>query len=423
MDVETCQILSNIVINSHTLTSLNVSSCNLPANSVGLLLASASSNSNLHKIKLYFANNNLEEQTNTMLVSTSLSRPFPHLNTLDLSSTKLNEKTLISIIEAISNYATGLTTLVLNDLFSPITGHIPGARVAHLLADMTLLLPNLTSLSLANNAASFFGSDADNILTPFLQRMHRNSTVLQLNLSGNRMGDKLAVAVAEMLRYNTCLVDLSLDDNRTTITGFQAIEYSLHRNRTLQKFDSPITDIKRSLTSLSNETKEKKLLSILSKIQLAVFFNRQSNGTHEMVNDPVNPTPRSGPILLFEGQNPPGEGPAIMQTPIPGAEYYNQADNSNNNHNNNNYSYNNSNNNSYSSNNNNNIGYSSGYSNNDGNYRSQVTNDWPVSQPEWAHSATNSSNYQSENQSWAPQSENRISELNQALASVFNSDI
>ena len=476
LDVDTCQIFSNFVINSTTLQSLNVSNCNLSVNSAGLLIAAASSNPSGIGIKLNFSSNNLEEPTN-ILFSSSLARASS-LHTLDISSSKLSEKSLLNVIETLSNCATSLHTLVLNDLFGVISGHIPGARMAHLLADMTLLLPNLKSLSIGHNQGSFLGHTSENVILPFLQRMHRNSSLLQLSVPGNRLSDKLAVAIAEMLRYNTTLVELNMDDNRTTLTGFQAIEYSLHRNRTLQKLENPLLDIKRCMSSLSaNEMKEKKLFTIISNIQLAVYFNRQSNGAHPLVEETPLPPPRSGPIFVFEGQSLPAEGPAVMNTPIPGVDYQPGQDawSNNNNINNNGYSsdYNSG---AYSNNNNSNNGYNSGFydssqispnnainnSNNNGsnfavsyenaspNYYQVNANEWPETHVSTTNTnkgfaslasdnnnnngfsnsgfasnnngfASNNNNGFASNSQWAPPTEdtNRSSDLYSALASVL----
>merc|ERR1712137_1457804 len=97
------------------------------------------------------------------------------------------------------------------------------------------------------------------------------------SLAGNRLADKLAVNVAEMLRCNTKLVSLNVDNNRITLTGFQALEYAMHRNRTLQRFEFPTLDVGRCVKSNMPTEKLTTLYTILSNIQLAVNFN-QSNG-------------------------------------------------------------------------------------------------------------------------------------------------
>jgi len=136
--------------------------------------------------------------------------------------------------------------------------------------------------------------------------MQRNETLRIFNIQGNRLGDKIATALAEILRCNTTLLYLNADDNRLSLAGFLALEYALQRNRTLQKFEYPSGDLQRILRAgTMTPEKQNKLFSVLSNIQLAVNFNQQANGVHPLVQDQSYVEPQVNPLIVYSSDSGP----------------------------------------------------------------------------------------------------------------------
>ena len=301
LDLDTAQILSRVISGSSTFKKLDVSSCNLAPSSISVIIAAIVKNVNLRQVSLNLSDNPIDDSNINLLLGAFTSSRV--IETLDLSRIKLGEKGILQLFDTIIRNVTSLKTLIIQDFFGSISGHISGALVGHSLADMILQIPSIKKLDISTTKHSMFTSPPAHVFLPFLQRMQRNETLLELVMTGNRLADKLAVTIAEMLRCNTKLVSLNIDDNKITLTGFQALEYAMQRNRTLQKFEYPTLDVSRCVKSNEMSTEKLSILfSILSNIHLAVSFN-QSQGIHsylQNMNEYV--PPNSGPVQTYEDQ-------------------------------------------------------------------------------------------------------------------------
>ena len=179
-------------------------------------------------------------------------------------------------------------------------------------------VPSIKFLDISLLKLSLFSSTGpSSVIVPFLQRMQRNETLLELNVKGYKLGDKLAIPIADMLRVNRTLIVLNSDDNRITLAGFQALEYAMHRNRTLQSFIYPTGDVRRILKHMTAPDKQHVLFTILSNIQLAAYFNQHNNGKHSYIQDSNYDAPKSGAILTYSDQAaPPTPAHAAVSTPV-----------------------------------------------------------------------------------------------------------
>lgn len=56
-------------------------------------------------------------------------------------------------------------------------------------------------------------------LIPFIDALASNTTIVELDISGNQMGNKGAIALAKVLQNNHTLTRLFWDDNQTGYLG------------------------------------------------------------------------------------------------------------------------------------------------------------------------------------------------------------
>ncbi|XP_071370841.1 capping protein, Arp2/3 and myosin-I linker protein 3-like, partial [Centroberyx affinis] len=102
-----------------------------------------------------------------------------------------------------------------------------------------------------------------------------DASLVELDISGNAIGDTGAKILAKALLSNTRLKTLIWDRNNVTARGFQDMADALERNFTLQQVSLPLADVTQSYRSNPDRTKE-----ALHKIQRCLQRNnqRQSEG-------------------------------------------------------------------------------------------------------------------------------------------------
>uniref|UniRef100_M4APG7 Capping protein regulator and myosin 1 linker 2 n=1 Tax=Xiphophorus maculatus TaxID=8083 RepID=M4APG7_XIPMA len=89
-----------------------------------------------------------------------------------------------------------------------------------------------------------------------LSALGGHTTLSELDISGNNIGDTGAKMLAKALMTNTMLRSLTWDRNNVTARGFQDVADALERNLTLQKMSPPLADITQSYRSNPEQTKE-----------------------------------------------------------------------------------------------------------------------------------------------------------------------
>lgn len=80
-------------------------------------------------------------------------------------------------------------------------------------------------------------------LVSLIYDLATNDSLLELDVSGQAMGNRGAVALGKTLQTNNTLVTLSWDDNLTTLGGFQSFKTGIERNHSLKVMSLPILDI------------------------------------------------------------------------------------------------------------------------------------------------------------------------------------
>jgi len=171
------------------------------------------------------------------------------------------------VLQALNHSAPVLEILILDkSLKEPLLSPRIGVSLAALVTGKS----SLKSLSVA-------GGYSEKTILPLVKilALNNNDTSLaELNISNNGIGDVLASILAAFLRLNKTLVNLKFDGNRISFTGWQSIASSFTYNTTLLLWQFPWKDYETSLSSLP-ASKQTKLRSMLLGIEIAVANNRE----------------------------------------------------------------------------------------------------------------------------------------------------
>jgi len=130
----------------------------------------------------------------------------------------------------------------------------------------------LESLSLA---CSLKSEKLKHDIAPILYSLGENRSLTHLDISGQQMGNRGAIALAKGLQQNNVLASLVWDDNLTTLLGFVNIKSALKVNQTLKKMPLPVNDISQAMRSESSSIKE--IQSALIKIEKRILRNQQQD--------------------------------------------------------------------------------------------------------------------------------------------------
>merc|ERR1712137_1229219 len=156
-----------------------------------------------------------------------------------------------------------------------------GERVASALMSVTNSLSSLRSISIAGG----FGK----VAIPFINYLHNSSTLLELDVSSNLIGDEAASAISEMLRTNTSLVRLKCDANNISPSGWKMILASFMHNHSLLEMEFPWHDYAR-YSSISGD-KLDEFRSVLIDIQRALQTNHTGEEIFRLKPLPSRPLP------------------------------------------------------------------------------------------------------------------------------------
>ena len=102
-----------------------------------------------------------------------------------------------------------------------------------------------------------------------LEALLGNKSLVEIDISGNDMGDRGARALSRALMVSLKLRIVHWDDNGTTLEGFKSVAYALKYNHTLRSMPTPLRDaLKVSRTSKGTE-----LETVLQEIQNYLYRN------------------------------------------------------------------------------------------------------------------------------------------------------
>lgn len=256
-DSRAIQLLCSMAEKSTTLKELNLSHCNLSGRYAANVCIAMLKNQKLSKTTLNLSNNEFAE-SDADILSSSLSHSY-NVHILDLSKNKFKEKGLISILQSIIlSGCRSLDTLLLNGIYR---NSFAGERVANAIMSVINSLTSLSSLSISGGFAT--------VCIPLMEYLQTNTTLLELDISNNALGDEGSFAISQLLRKNKTLLSIKCDGNNISPTGWKMILASFMHNHTLVFLDLPWNDYNKAAPNLP-EDKLKELRAVLIDIQRAL---------------------------------------------------------------------------------------------------------------------------------------------------------
>merc|ERR1712110_733713 len=120
------------------------------------------------------------------------------------------------------------------------------------------------------------------VVPPFLEKLGRNQTLLELSIEQNRLKDMGAYEIAEMLRFNSTLMLLKCDRNAIGVNGWKSMKLAFEMNHSLMHLPYPWTDLQNLSSSLTRR-QEELLRQLLLDIQRHTRTNTPSCPTREYV--------------------------------------------------------------------------------------------------------------------------------------------
>jgi len=175
-----------------------------------------------------------------------------NLNTLNISDTSLGDDGLLPLIQSIYNNES-ISDLNISNNFA--------TKTTKTRTDLIFSLSQMCGSSvLPLQSLTMRGDNTKNrlreSLSTFFQGLDKNNTLEVLDVSGQGMGNRGAIALSKLLIVNNYLSEVHLDDNQITVLGLLNIKEALESNPVKRFVALPIQDIVRALS----ESQENKVL-------------------------------------------------------------------------------------------------------------------------------------------------------------------
>eukprot|EP00012_Vannella_robusta_P004486 CAMPEP_0206182586 /NCGR_PEP_ID=MMETSP0166-20121206/147_1 /ASSEMBLY_ACC=CAM_ASM_000260 /TAXON_ID=95228 /ORGANISM="Vannella robusta, Strain DIVA3 518/3/11/1/6" /LENGTH=805 /DNA_ID=CAMNT_0053597311 /DNA_START=297 /DNA_END=2714 /DNA_ORIENTATION=+ len=228
-DTGITQLLCSVLEQSKVLKTLALTGCGLSSSLVDPIGATLGSNNALHALKVVLSDNTLSDQSIAMLMKGCHRGALLH--TLDLSQCRINEAGFLSLCSGLQKIQdSSLDTLLLNNTKLENVTQKTGEAIANALVALLDKQDSIRSLSLS-------GGYSNLILFPFLEKLFDNQSLLELNISGNRIGDVGASTVATLIRKSSYIASITCGNNHIQLSGLRSLALSIKTSKTLQFFD------------------------------------------------------------------------------------------------------------------------------------------------------------------------------------------
>ncbi|ELR16829.1 leucine rich repeat domain containing protein [Acanthamoeba castellanii str. Neff] len=148
----------------------------------------------------------------------------------------------------------------------------------------------------------------------FLSLIAKNETLEVLDISDNKLGDKGAALIANLLTTNPILKRLVVDGNGFTISGFQAIALGLVTNTTLVQMGFPWQDFDKACSSIPSP-KQPHLDNLRQNVmEVQVALSRNMYGHSSVQSFELNPDETQVPAPAAKA-SPLAQVPAENEAP------------------------------------------------------------------------------------------------------------
>eukprot|EP01103_Thecamoeba_quadrilineata_P017200 TRINITY_DN599_c0_g2_i1.p1 TRINITY_DN599_c0_g2~~TRINITY_DN599_c0_g2_i1.p1 ORF type:complete len:1159 (-),score=276.83 TRINITY_DN599_c0_g2_i1:134-3610(-) len=187
---------------------------------------------------------------------------------LDVSDNDFGDEGVTSLIESLCD-SPSLRTLKIGRSWSVKID--PNQRSICIESLITLISSDcpLRALSIDGSPKAQLKTD----LVPFLNALGTNNSLTFLDITGNQMGARGAIALGKAIQTNQSLTTLWWDENLTNMQGFLAFQMGLERNRVLKEMPLPVLDIGLVLKSEPPQ-RAKAIQTTLLQIQNALGRNQ-----------------------------------------------------------------------------------------------------------------------------------------------------
>jgi len=188
---------------------------------------------------------------------------------LDISDNFIREQGACAIIGSLSQ---NVKRIVLDYNFPAGSSNSLG----HTLSALIEGHPALFSISVKGQTEKRLNYEA---LQPFVHGLAKNSTLGELDISDNLLGDFAISEISNSLRSNKGLLELRMDSNNATFAAYQSIRQTLNVNTTLANIPFPSADFSRDIAANSKVIHyEEKFQEVLFQIRDITADRRKKTG-------------------------------------------------------------------------------------------------------------------------------------------------
>lgn len=241
------QELSYFVEDSKCIQEISLADCSLTQEMVVMILQPFSTNLNLVEPRIDLSHNKLEPEC-AIPIRDCLQNSTT-LHTIRLQHNDFKRPGMELLISAVEKSP----SLKCVDLSCNLAS--PCIEVMKLIGELITKNKKLETLILAGNEKFRIGKDM-RIVFPTLAESTVGAAMLpiltqlqltSLDISGNAIGDKSIIELAEILRKNTSLTELFLDQNSVHLGGLQSLASLMKVNKNIVVLPAPSDDIQKAV--------------------------------------------------------------------------------------------------------------------------------------------------------------------------------
>eukprot|EP00029_Vermamoeba_vermiformis_P000624 TRINITY_DN1079_c0_g1_i1.p1 TRINITY_DN1079_c0_g1~~TRINITY_DN1079_c0_g1_i1.p1 ORF type:complete len:1136 (-),score=356.31 TRINITY_DN1079_c0_g1_i1:94-3501(-) len=257
--------LTKLITSGGGLNKLNLAGCKVPLDGLREFMKTLFSNVYLQNFDLNLANNDLGLEGARALIA--LAAESANLVTLDLSENDFGDEGINILAEGLC-HSPSLKKLILNRNFKEKGTKARSQAIESIIRLISSQCP-IESLHIAGGRGFHAGPD----LIPLIDAIGTNDSILSLDIAGNNLGNRGAMAMSKALQTNTTLTSLYWDENGTTLQGFRNFRLGLERNHTLKQAPLPILDMNNALNQAKEETEKRKITKVIGEIEQLIISN------------------------------------------------------------------------------------------------------------------------------------------------------
>eukprot|EP01087_Luapelamoeba_hula_P000291 TRINITY_DN10200_c0_g1_i1.p1 TRINITY_DN10200_c0_g1~~TRINITY_DN10200_c0_g1_i1.p1 ORF type:complete len:936 (+),score=135.81 TRINITY_DN10200_c0_g1_i1:260-3067(+) len=264
---------------SQVLNFLNLAYCRLPPEAFEPILGSLKANGNLRELKLIFAGNAIG--ANPPKFGQGVEG-LGNLHTLNLRDNGLKVDGIRAILNSVAN-SPGLKCL---DIGLNIIDKTPNTKsLGEAIGDFLKRHRGIQTLQFTGDSAKIaYGPP----IAQIFDALNESESLTELDISGNRCGDRAAVAISDALRKNTRLTFLNWDNNGIAMGGYQAFRSCLEagNNKTLYDVPFPRFDVDRAVAGSKDAGRfRQRINELFLEINTSLKNNREAAGADTVLTN------------------------------------------------------------------------------------------------------------------------------------------